>query len=91
MHWLKKHSWSPYVVGALIGVLSWFSFATADETLGVSTTFVRGAGLLEQAIAPDHVAGNTYFEKTKVIVDWQMLLVVGILLGAKQRCSLRRP
>ncbi len=82
MHWLKKHSWSPYVVGALIGVLSWFSFATVDETLGVSTTFVRGVGLLEQAVAPDHVTGNAYFEKTKVIVDWQMLLVIGILLGA---------
>jgi hypothetical protein len=25
-------SWSPYVVGVSIGVLSWFTFATANNT-----------------------------------------------------------
>jgi len=81
MNYLRKRAWSPYVAGALIGVLSWFAFATA-KPLGVSTTFVRGVGLAEQALAPDHVAANAYFEKTGLAVDWQMLLVVGILLGA---------
>ena len=32
-------SWSPYVVGVGVGVLSWVAFATADKPLGVSTAF----------------------------------------------------
>ena len=38
---LAKPRWSPYVVGALIGVLSWITFATMDKALGTSTTMVR--------------------------------------------------
>jgi hypothetical protein len=29
-------SWSPYVVGAGIGILSWFAFATADKHLAIT-------------------------------------------------------
>lgn len=50
--------------------------------LGASTTFVRAAGILEQTIAADHVVSNAYFTKTKVRVDWQFMLVIGIVLGA---------
>jgi hypothetical protein len=82
MSWLKKRAWSPYVVGALIGVLSWFTFVAADKPLGASTTFVRGVGFAEQAVVPLHAAANAYFEKTKIKVDWQMLLVAGVFLGA---------
>jgi uncharacterized membrane protein YedE/YeeE len=81
MHWLRKRAWSPYVVGALIGVLSWFTFATADKPLGVSTTFVRAAGMAEQAVVPAHVEANAYFASKGVKVDWQMMLVLGTLLG----------
>jgi len=38
MNILKKVQWSPYVAGALIGMVSWFSVLTADKYLGVSTT-----------------------------------------------------
>jgi uncharacterized membrane protein YedE/YeeE len=82
MHWLRKTSWPPYVVGALLGVLSWFAFASAESLLGVSTTFVRAAGMAENAVAPEHVAGNSYFTKTGLVFDWQFALVVGVLLGA---------
>jgi hypothetical protein len=68
-------------VGTLIGVLSWFTFATVDKALGVSTTFVRAAGFAEQAVAPAHVQANAYFMSKGVKVDWQMMLVVGIVLG----------
>jgi hypothetical protein len=81
MRWLRLRSWSPYVVGTLIGVLSWFTFASADKALGVSTTFVRAAGFVEQAVAPAHVQENAYFMSKGIKVDWQMMLVGGILLG----------
>jgi uncharacterized protein len=80
--------WSPYLAGALVGLLAIASvYATTQwlgksSYLGASTTFVRAAGLLEQTVAPDHVAANEYFTKEKVRVDWQFMLVVGIFLGA---------
>jgi hypothetical protein len=80
--------WSPYLAGALVGVLAMVSvYATTTwmgktNYLGASTTFVRAAGLLERIVAPDRVAANEYFVKEKVRVDWQFMLVIGILLGA---------
>lgn len=80
--------WSPYLAGALVGLLAIASvFATTHflgktSYLGASTTFVRAAGILEQAVAVDHVASNAYYTETKLGVDWQFMLVAGIVLGA---------
>lgn len=82
MNFLKRPSWSPYLVGALLGMLSWFTVWSAGDFLGTSTSFVRWAGLAEQTVAAEHVAGNEYYTKTKIKVDWQMMLVVGMFLGA---------
>lgn len=87
---LKKGDggWSPYLAGALVGVLAVVSAIATTKILGktsflgASTTFVRAAGLLEQRILPQHVEGNEYYQKEKVKVDWQFMLVMGILLGA---------
>ena len=78
----KKTQWSPYVAGALIGVISWFSVLTAGKYLGVSTTFVRTIGMIESLFTPDRVASLPYFIKEKPIVDWQWMEVLGILIGA---------
>jgi len=81
-------SWRPYIAGALAGVLAVLSVVVSTQLLGspkylgASTTFVRVAGLAERAAAPAHVEGNAYFEKTGVKVDWQMMFVIGIALGA---------
>lgn len=80
--------WSPYLAGALVGVLAIVSVvATARVTgrgsyLGASTTFVRAAGLLERAFAAGRVNDREYYSKVKPRVDWQFMLVVGIFLGA---------
>jgi len=80
--------WSPYLAGALLGLLAIASvYATTQWVgkstyLGASTTFVRTAGFLERTVAPDRVAANEYFTKEKVRVDWQFMLVLGIFLGA---------
>ena len=80
--------WSPYLAGALLGVLAIVSvYATTQllgktNYLGASTTFVRAAGLLERTVYPERVAANEYFTKEKVRVDWQFMLVLGIFLGA---------
>ena len=82
MNFLKKTSWSPYAAGALIGVVSWFSVLTAGEYLGVSTTFVRTIGMIENLFTPERVASMPYFVKEKPIIDWQWMEVLGILIGA---------
>ena len=82
MNFLKKVQWSPYVAGALIGLVSWFSVLTAGKYLGVSTTFVRTIGMVESVFVPDRVAAMPYFIKEKPIIDWQWMEVLGILIGA---------
>jgi len=82
MTFLKKAQWSPYVAGALIGMVSWFAVLTAGKYLGVSTTFVRTIGMIESIFAPERVATLPYFVKEKPIIDWQWMEVLGILIGA---------
>ena len=88
--------WSPYAVGAGIGVLSWVTFLAMNKALGVSTTFVRAAGAIEGALAPAHVQSNGYFAKYlvgKPAFEWQfalvMMLAVGALIAAKLAGSKR--
>ncbi len=82
MNFSKKVQWSPYIAGALIGVVSWFSVLTAGKFLGVSTTFVRTIGMIESIFIPTRVASLPYFVKEKPLIDWQWLEVLGILIGA---------
>jgi hypothetical protein len=39
-NYLKKNSWNPYLVGILIGVLSWFVFLVGHQ-LGTTMTFQK--------------------------------------------------
>lgn len=85
---MEDGGWSPYLAGALAGLLAvasaWATTVVLGKTsfLGASTTFVRAAGLLERSVAAGHVAGNEYYTKEKVQIDWQFMLVIGILGGA---------
>ena len=79
---LRKKRWSPYTAGALAGLLLVLSVYLTGKYFGASTTFVRAAGFVEQAVAPEKVAGMECFLKEKLKVDWQFLVVVGVLFGA---------
>ncbi len=85
----KLPRWSPYLVGAGIGVLSWVTFALMGKALGTSTTLVQAAGALERVVSPAHVDGNAYFTKylgtataPKPVIEWQFALVVMLGIGA---------
>ena len=87
---LKTPRWSPYVVGAGIGALSWVTFALMGKALGTSTSMVQAAGAAEALVAPEHVENNAYFakhivstaDKANPIVDWQVALVLMLVVGA---------
>ncbi len=78
----EAKAWSPYVAGALSGLVSVGSVLVAGKFLGASTTFVRGAGMAERLYAPEVVTTLSYYLKEKPVVDWQFLFVLGIALGA---------
>ena len=82
---LKRPRWSPYLVGAGLGVLSWVTFFFMGKALGVSTTFVRTSGVIETLVAGEHVRQNAYFAKYLVgtpAFEWQAALVVMLVFGA---------
>ncbi|MDE3166669.1 MAG: YeeE/YedE family protein [Acidobacteriota bacterium] len=82
MRYLRAKRWPPYAVGAGIGVLSWFSFATADRPIGVSTAISKTVGMVESQAAARHVAQNPYFATFRPAVDWEWMLAAGLALGA---------
>lgn len=93
MRWLRMQRWSPYAAGALIGLLSWFSFLSVDKPIGVSTAIAKTTGMVEKTVAAEHVGDNPYFKKFPPLVDWEWMLVAGLALGAfvSSRLSGDRP
>jgi uncharacterized membrane protein YedE/YeeE len=75
-------AWSPYLVGALIGVLSMATFYLSDKPLGVSTAFARLAGLVGNLFSRRHTESLKFFQDKKPQVEWEVMLLFGIVLGA---------
>ncbi len=82
MNVFREKTWSPYVAGALAGLLLILSVFITGKYFGASTTFVRVAGYVEQTVTPEKIAGMEYFIKNKAKIDWQVMFVVGIFFGA---------
>ena len=86
MEWLHRlledPLWSPYAVGIGIGLLSWLTFLLSDHPLGVSTTFAKGAGMLERLVRGPKVLEKAYYREHEPAIDWQWMLVVGLFAGA---------
>ena len=74
--------WSPYVAGALSGVVLILSVWITGKFFGASTTFVRSAGMVEKLFSAERVAAMEYFVKELPEIDWQWMFVIGILLGS---------
>ena len=75
-------AWSPYLVGALIGVLSMATFYFSSKPLGASTAFARLAGLVGKVFARRHTESLKYYRDFRPRVDWEVMLVVGVVGGA---------
>ncbi|MEQ8847350.1 YeeE/YedE thiosulfate transporter family protein [Botrimarina sp.] len=79
---LTKKSWTPYAVGAGIGVLSWFAFWSAGHPLGITTAFEHTAAMLIEATLPAVAEANSYYQQESPKIGWEWMLVVGVLLGS---------
>jgi uncharacterized protein len=78
----QDDGWSPYLAGALSGVVGVLSVWFAGQYFGASTSFVRTAGLIEQFFGPERTAQMDYFIKVAPKIDWQWMFVVGIFWGS---------
>jgi uncharacterized membrane protein YedE/YeeE len=87
---LKQKSWSPYLVGAAIGILSWFAFASADHPLGITTAFENTAALLIQGGHPEanFVQALAQDRESSPKINWEWMLVLGVFIGAFLSSSL---
>ena len=80
--YLMQAVWSPYVAGAGIGVLCCIAFLVSDRPIGCSTAFVKARGLIDKALNAKNMEKNEYYHKIVPRVDWQLVIVPGIIIGA---------
>jgi uncharacterized membrane protein YedE/YeeE len=59
-----------------------FTFYFSDKPLGASTGYARVAGMIGKLIAPKHTESLKYFKDNKPAVDWEVMLVIGAIVGA---------
>jgi uncharacterized membrane protein YedE/YeeE len=75
-------AWSPYLVGALIGLLALVTIYISDKPLGVSTAYARLAGMVGNLFSRGHTETLKYFQDHKPKVDWEVMLLFGIVAGS---------
>jgi hypothetical protein len=82
-----KHTWNPYLAGALTGILIVLSVWISGKFLGTSTSFVRVAAVIEKSAGIDTSRNQHFTEKkgkygAEALPDWQLLFICGIFIGA---------
>jgi uncharacterized protein len=74
-------AWSPYFVGAGIGVLSWLTFYFADKPIGASSFYAMVAGLIGKLVARRHTESLNYYQTNPPAVDYGFVFVICTILG----------
>nr|WP_261361715.1 YeeE/YedE family protein [Aeoliella straminimaris] len=75
-------AWTPYLVGALIGLLVLSTLALAGKKIGASSAYSDAAGMLGRLIAPKHIASLPYYRNSKPMIGWTFTIVLGVILGS---------
>lgn len=75
-------AWSPYIGGALIGVLVWLTLVFSKKAVGASTSYAMAAGLLGKAAAPGHTMRLKYFKDNPPKVNWEFIFIGATIIGA---------
>lgn len=79
----RDSAWSPYLTGAIIGLLQIPAFLLVSTALGASSSYVTVAGSIAELLDPS-IRQITYVAKHLDGAKnwWQVALVIGIALGA---------
>jgi uncharacterized protein len=75
-------AWSPHLVGALLGVLSWLTFYFSDKPIGASSFYASLAGMIGKLVARRHTESLAYYQEKPPKVNWEFMLVTAAIAGA---------
>lgn len=75
-------AWSPYLVGALLGVLSWLTFYFSDKPIGASSFYATVAGMLGKLVAKKHTEQLAYYKTNPPVADWEFAFILATVGGA---------
>lgn len=79
---LKGGSWSPYIVGFLIGVLTWLTFGFSSKPVGASSSYASLAGMIGKLISKEHTMALEYFRINPPNVNWEFVFVGFAIMGS---------
>ena len=74
-------AWSPYLVGAGIGVLSWLTFYFSDKPIGASSAYAQIAGFIGKLFAKRHTESLPYFKENPPRIGWELVFVLATIAG----------
>ena len=74
-------TWSPYLVGAGIGVLSLLTFYFSDKPIGASSFYATVAGAIGKVFARRHTESLPYYQDNPPKFGWETLFVPAAILG----------
>lgn len=82
---IRKETWSPYISGALLGVVGIAAVWASNNLLGASGAFENIAGILGKWIAPD-LFSNMYFTyimppDPQYGITYGMMMLIGLFFG----------
>jgi len=75
-------AWSPYLAGALIGVLAILTLWVSRKPVGASSAYADLAGILGRIVAPGHIASLDYYRKHAPAVSWTLVFVTFAVAGS---------
>ena len=59
-----------------------FTFYFSNKPLGASTAYARIAGMIGSVFAPKHTKSLKFYQDKKPVVDWEVMLLLGVVAGA---------
>ncbi|NGX32040.1 MAG: hypothetical protein K1060chlam4_00078 [Candidatus Anoxychlamydiales bacterium] len=82
--YLKQSRWSPYIVGTLIGILSWITFYFMKEQIGTTNSIQKISGIIIGIFHKETILNSKYYMSyfEKGIVTWQLAFVISIFFGS---------
>ena len=85
---LSGGSWSPYVTGGLIGILTWLTFYFSERPIGASSFYATVAGLIGKAVASQHTDKLPYYRENPPRINWGFWFVLAIIFGSALAAAL---
>ena len=81
--YLKKDRWSPYIAGALIGILSWFLFFMGEK-IGTTTSIQKTVGIIGLIFSKNYISNSAYLKKyfDNAYISFQQIFVIFVFLGS---------